>query len=484
MTRISHNRGKGRIAWCAAVALLACHAPRAVEPEAPLATATFARSSEAVSTTGLSTVFAPPQDTTSNTPVKLAIAPEDSRPLPRESHHYSKAIAIVANLRGWPRLSALAIDEASTEELGLWLATEFEAQMPSSVARLQDHSLSLLGLLPPKFDSSAAVLEFFVDTIPGAYLSTRSRIFLRRGLPPESARVALTHEVVHAYQDQLYALGSKLLYQSSNGDSVAALHALAEGEASHVELEVARSDLGSADGDFSDEQVEKSLTSLSSRVALPNVLRRSLVAPYRDGYRFVSYLRRVGNWELVDAVWRRGLTNTAELLHPERWVDARAGLAPRSHPKPPAELRAAVVAGDSELVWEESLGEQGLRILLEETEPAERAAALASGWHDDTFWLIRSQAGERLAWHLRTESAAQATVLTGALRRLLYGSGKAPSTCLVLDAANVALMAQNRDILVVASGKVDAGFGQRPKLPCAELVGWGRSALPRISVTN
>lgn len=480
MTSGAWRRGAAAFAAISAWIVVACQtSPQPARP----------RSSPAESSLPGATLVAPERPNDGNAAVRVdanapAAAATSPTALPPEHRYIAQVAHAVSRLRGWPQLSSLPVDAASSGELSDWLAGELDAQTPQTVARLQDHGLSLLGVLPAQFDSNRAVLGVFANSIQGAYLTSQRRVVLRQGLSPEGIRSILSHEVVHAYQDQLYALGSKLRYRPRNGDAATALHALAEGEACHVELELVRGDLGSNEQDYSDDRFEEQVAAFASNVVLPSVLKRSLVAPYRDGFRFVSYLRRIGHWELVDAVWRRGLTNTAELLHPERWIDARSGLLPRADPKPVTLDRLARLEQQVELLWQETLGEQGLRILLEEIEPAEMAATLAASWRDDTIWLSRSQNGERLGWHLRIDGNAQGLLVEQALRRLLFGKKGQASSCARLTAANVALLAQHHDILVVASGQGVTGAGQRPPISCAKLVTWGRAALPMLSVTR
>lgn len=474
MTRIGWRRAFGLVAWLGVLSNMACHSRPASEPQLARAGSDSQRSSAANRhITALSSTRGG-ADTLTAAPVRSEL----------ERVQLAPAVHQIARLRGWPPPSTLTVDEVAPHELRQWLSAELDEQVPKSVTNLQDHGLSLIGVLPHGFHSSEAVLDAFAETIQGAYLTSRSRIALRRGLVPDDVRSVLSHEVVHAYQDQLYGLGGDLRFRPRHGDTVAALHALAEGEAAHVEREVGRTDLGSDEVNFSDERFEAQLDHVTSNLELPRVVARSLIAPYRDGHRFVSYLRRVGRWELVDAVWRRGVANTAEVLHPERWIDSNLGLAPAPNASLPIASRLPTLQKPAEVIWEEVLGEQGLRILLEEVESPQKAAVLASSWRDDTIWLSRTAAGERLAWHLRADQGSEARALEHALRGLLQRSPRSPSTCVSTAAANVAVMAQNRDILVVASGQVDTGAGPRPRIACRHLLSWGLEALTQLSIST
>jgi hypothetical protein len=394
----------------------------------------------------------------------------------RERDSVTKVLELVASRRGWPEMSVLPVVEGSADELHAWLTAELSAQMPILAAKAQDRSLSLLGLLPDGYDSAAAVLAVFATTVQGVYLSTRGIIVLRRDLSPMDARATLTHEVVHAYEDRLFGLGANLNYQPRQGDRIAACHAMAEGEATRFEVEVARAELGTNGTDFTDEDILRRLNESLSNVELPELVRRSVVAPYSDGYRFVSYLYRTGGWKLVDAVWRRGLADTAELLHPERWVAANGTLSPRPTQHALPKSRYLAVMRGAKLVFEESLGEQGLRILLEQAVPVDRAAELASTWRDDNLFLLRSDNEERLAWLLRAAGPDQARMIGETMRTLVLGTEARGVPCRTRPLGAVAVHVIGPDIVVAAIAQTDTVGGAKPQWGCKRLLEWARSA--------
>jgi hypothetical protein len=106
------------------------------------------------------------------------------------------------------------------------------------------------------------------------------------------------------------------------------------------------------------------------------VLQRSLTAPYADGLVLVQALRRRGGWPAVDAVWRALPDTTEQLLHLDE-LDAREPAKPVSAP-PNARLGSGFHPA-----LDEVMGEQSLRILLEEWTRRAEAASAAAGWGGD-----------------------------------------------------------------------------------------------------
>lgn len=369
------------------------------------------------------------------------------------------AIAQVRQIRGWPRIAVPQVVTGNEANLQLWLRSELEAQVATGMANAKDRAMGLLGILPNGFQSHAVWVDAFAGSIQGAYLPTRKVVILRQGLPSSTIARTLCHEMVHLYQDRLYDLGRLLSYGPRRGDLISTYHSFAEGEASHIEVESQRR-IGAA---ISDEQILAGLAAPLSESGLPKVLRRAALAAYSDGYRFVSKLRRLGGWELVDAVWKRGLTNSAELLHPERWIDPLGHMTPRTNGRQSVAHPTTVeLAKDSEVVFEDSLGEQAVRVLLEGSVSMVAAANVAAGWESDSVWLIRKGDTDAVVWLLRARSLEGALELSSGLGRVLGIYPDATQGCTTAEGGAAVMQVKGQDIVVVASGMSDTvTAGQR-----------------------
>jgi hypothetical protein len=132
-------------------------------------------------------------------------------------------------------------------------------------------------------------------------------------------------------------------------------------------------------------------------------LVRSLLAPYVDGLAFTNALRRRGGFATVDEAWRAPPISTEQLLHPEKFL---AHELPLVVPLPTAPARAPELAER----FHDVMGEQTLRVLLEEWLPAKTAAEAASGWGGDRISVFSDEARRRWAigWHVRFDSEAAA----------------------------------------------------------------------------
>jgi hypothetical protein len=202
-------------------------------------------------------------------------------------------------------------------------------------------------------------------------------LFVARALTGKARTRALAHELVHALQDHEHALLRRLADEADGSDRRSALHALAEADALAV---VERLGLNA------DEAVR-------SPPDLPGVLLRSLEAPYRDGQTLVAQALEEGGFRAVDRWLRAPPASTHALLHPRASDEPTMPLP--EFPAPGADWQQS---------YTDVLGEQSLRVLLEEAEPV-RAAELAAGWRADRISVF--QRGEQVALLWEVELAAE-----------------------------------------------------------------------------
>ena len=338
----------------------------------------------------------------------------------------------IAKKRGWPLLDPVPVERASDEQVRQLIEMETRSQLPEPVTQATDRLLVLLGVVPADFEGMDAAAQALSPSLGGLYLTSEHRIVVSDRLREPELDVALEHELVHAYQDQLFHVAKRVRYVDDGGDRVAAIHALAEGEATSINLDNALSTAGRTSLDLDPATVARTIVAAAPAPNVPALIWRSVLAAYLDGLRCVVALRRAGGWPAVDAVWKRGLNGTDELLHPERlnwraWGGRTADSATK-----PALARGTESAGDRAPVpidappvpelalrYHDVFGEQSLRLILEQVQPYEAAASNASVWRADRIALFQGATGQALVWHLRSGDEAGAARLAGSLSQAL-----------------------------------------------------------------
>lgn len=274
--------------------------------------------------------------------------------------------------------------------------------LPAEAIDAEAKWLAAFGFIPADYDYEAQVYRLLTSQLAGYYDPTADRMYLLSDMSDSEQELTLSHELVHALQNQHFGLGKQLRYQPGNGDKTAALHGLAEGDATSAMLDYALLPFGKQATSLSLLQIRVQLAASmlfdSEFRSFPRFLRDSLLAPYVDGIALVHELRKMRGWELVNEVWQHAPDTTEQVLHIDKLL-AR---------EPAVEVRIAVgPLGDKwTLMQEESLGEQGLLIALEEWMVRNLAKKAASGWGGDRSAVWKNASGHVVAaWHVVFDKA-------------------------------------------------------------------------------
>ncbi len=381
------SRGRLRVAatlsWCALSCLSVTCAPAVPQSETPL-------------TAPVSVPAARALKTTPATPGSS----EKERALQQK---LESALAYVAQVRGLPAKTPVKGRLIARGDIENYLREQLDKETPADVIEATEALLYGFGSVDRSFDYRQAIISLMTSQLLGFYDPEQKAFFVAGELTGDEADVTLWHELVHALQDQHYDLAKLTASQPDGGDQQAAMHALAEGDATSAMLDAMLKPRGISALDVPEGLMRAESVLGAAALSAPPVLVRSLLAPYVDGLAFTNSLRRQGGFPAVDQAWRQPPVSTEQLLHIEKYL---AHEPPLVVPLPSAPPHAP------ELVerFHDVMGEQTLRLLFEEWLPARTAASSASDWGGDRFAAFSDEARERwaLGWHLRFDSAAAA----------------------------------------------------------------------------
>jgi len=339
---------------------------------------------------------------------------------PAQARMIQSMLERVAAARGLPVKQPMKSRIVSRDELVAHIRAKVEREIPADALELQGETLTALELLPTDYDFVAGAFALLGGRIAGLYEPDDRTMYLVDDLDPRQAKETLAHELVHALQDQSWALGPLVKYRPGASDPTSAAHALVEGDATSAMLDVM---IGSA-FNLSEDDLRRAMamsTALSPEGAkTPTVLQASLTAPYTDGFRFVQGLRRKGDWSAVDRAWGAMPETTEQLLHLDKY-EAREKALPVSNPTIAALDQHGSGPG-FRVVMDDSLGEQGLRIAVHEWSSRAQAVVAAAGWGGDRYVLAQKgplDGKHELAFalRLRMDTARDAREVAAILER-------------------------------------------------------------------
>jgi hypothetical protein len=428
-----------------------------------------AASPAAANVAGLSSETAPPSTRAraDSTPTEAAPKNDDA------DRAVAAALAETSRVRELAARGPVRGTTLSREEMTLQVKRAIEREVPPEVVAAEGELLVALGVAPPSFDYAKALVSLMSAELAGYYEPSDKTMYLASDLGKAEKAATLSHELVHALQDQHYDLGKLLDYRPDESDKQTAIHALAEGDATSAMLDQLLAPRGAKATDLSDQllgiQVRAAAQFSSSVTGVPDVLKRSLVAPYVDGIGLVHFLRRRGGWAEVDRIWKAPPSSTEQLLHPEKLL---------AHENPIlVDVPVAPSGGPSDRVFTDVLGEQSVRLLLEEWLPRAAAEAGASGWGGDRVVVFHTDDRFAVAIHLRADSVEAATGQATALFRGVAaqggGSPRPTSSCAErADLGPLRVERKGRDVVIVAGPYRRAGPVVSAAASCRDAALW------------
>jgi hypothetical protein len=301
-----------------------------------------------------------------------------------------------------------------------------QTDIPKDQIKGEGHAYAALGLIPHGYayeDETYAMLE---EELAGLYIPEDKTMYVAKGISGDELETTLAHELVHALQDQHFGIGDKMKFKPGESDMIAAVHAMAEGDATSAMFDARiMSEVGEEALKFKnatnlipdkdpEELLELELKNKKkpSKISTaPRFLAVGLLAPYADGMRFVHGMRRRGGplgWKAVDQAWARPPATTEQLLHLDKY-DA-------NEPAIDVPVATGNALGTSfKKTYDEIFGEQEGRIAFAEWMDVKTSKKAAGGWGGDRVTLFEDGDKHAVTWRIVFDNVDEATEAFGHL---------------------------------------------------------------------
>lgn len=314
----------------------------------------------------------------------------------------------VAELRDLAFLQPVEAEYLSPTELTDYLQELMGEEERKELHQL-DELLSILGLVAPDVDLIDLYLDLLAEGVLGAYNTEDGRLVVRLqadAIGP-SQELTLAHELTHALQQQHFDIHSLLEDAEGDFDRGLAVSALAEGDATLLELLYLRSN------SLSPPEIPASPVYDSA----PQVIQDLLLFPYTAGLRMLTQNFGDEGWDDIDASYQTPPRSTEQVMHPEKYLDA----------EPPLHVTlpdvSPVLGQDWTPIYSSTGGQFLIQNYLDSRLSTREATRAASGWGGDSFALY-SDAGDNrlLLWAFRWDSQDDAEEFFDAHAELLEES--------------------------------------------------------------
>jgi hypothetical protein len=275
----------------------------------------------------------------------------------------------------------------SREQIRGYIDAKIESDLPPETLERLSVAYRLFGLIPDTLDLRALLAELYYEQVVGYFDPDSSTLYLPDGMDPAVLRFTVTHELVHALQDQYMPL-NEILSADRDNDRRTAAQAMLEGQATLISMLDLLPERGAVDLDGVWPQARALIRDQQNQMpvlaATPLVIREGLIFPYIGGADFIQWFMR--NYPDTVPYGPRLPQSTEQVLHPDKY---------RLNDEP-MDLAFSDTSG---VFYENSLGELETRIFLIELTGSEpTGAAGAMGWDGDRYAVVRSGGEYTLVW--------------------------------------------------------------------------------------
>ena len=264
----------------------------------------------------------------------------------------------------------------------------------------QEAAYKLLGMIPDTLKLQPFLTNLLEEQIVGYYDPRTKALYIVEGAAKDIAGITITHELVHALQDQYISLDSVQKIRDDN-DRLTAAQAVFEGQAVYEQIAIM---LGGSNitinlpggWDRIRDLIRESQASMPVFAAAPRPIQETLIFPYLSGAEFYrNYKERKPG----AVIYQDMPASTEQIIHPAAYFVNRDA---------PTRVSLGTLSNATE-TYQNALGEFETRLFLfESLNDQNEAVRGASGWDGDRYAVINTPQGPGIVWVTVWDSPVEA----------------------------------------------------------------------------
>ena len=257
------------------------------------------------------------------------------------------------------------------------------------------------GMVPDTMDLKKFLVDLLTEQIIGYYDPKTKVLYIVNGSPAEAAEITITHELVHALQDQYISLDSTQKIEGQN-DRQSAAQAVFEGQAVYEQIAAMLGGNNVAVNlpggwDRVREMIRENQSAMPVFARAPLVIQETLIFPYLSGAEFVRNFKERNPGKVI---YRDMPLSTEQIIHPSAYFGRRD--------KPTDITLPSLIGVTPE--YQNTLGEFETRLFLyQHLQDQNEAVRGASGWDGDRYELFNTAAGQGIVWVTVWDSSLEGT---------------------------------------------------------------------------
>lgn len=264
----------------------------------------------------------------------------------------------------------------------------------------QEAAYKLLGMIPDTLKLAQFLTSLLEEQIVGYYDPHTKVLYVVDGSPKDMAGMTITHELVHALQDQYISLDSVQKIRDDN-DRLSAAQSVFEGQAVYEQISIMLGGTNIAINlpggwDRIREMIRETQASMPIFAAAPKVIQETLIFPYLSGAEFYrNYKERKPGAPIYNDM----PVSTEQIIHPAAFFVTRDN---------PTRVSLGTLT-NATLVYDNDLGEFETRLFLfQSLNDQNEAVRGATGWDGDRYAVVNTPQGQGIVWLTVWDSPVEA----------------------------------------------------------------------------
>ena len=311
-----------------------------------------------------------------------------------------EAIPMIERAVGLKFKTPPKVETRSKDQVREFVTRQFTDSLALHDIAGQEAAYKRLGMIPDTLQLQPFLTSLLEEQIVGYYDPHTKVLYVVNGAPKDMVGMTITHELVHALQDQYISLDSVQKIRDDN-DRLEAAQSVFEGQAVYEQISIM---LGGSNiainlpggWDRIRDMIRENQSSMPIFAAAPKVIQETLIFPYLSGAEFYrNYKERKPG----SIIYNDMPVSTEQIIHPAAFFVTKDN---------PTKIQFGTLSNATK-VYENDLGEFETRLFLfQHLNDQNEAVRGATGWDGDRYAVVNTPQGQGIVWLTVWDSQVEA----------------------------------------------------------------------------
>jgi hypothetical protein len=301
-----------------------------------------------------------------------------------------EAIPMIERAVGLKFKSPPKVETRSKEQVREFVTRQFTDSLALHDIAGQEAAYKRLGMIPDTLKLPPFLTSLLEEQIVGYYDPHTKVLYVVNGAPKDMVGITITHELVHALQDQYISLDSVQKIRDDN-DRLEAAQSVFEGQAVYEQISIM---LGGSNiainlpggWDRIREMISENKASMPVFATAPKVIQETLIFPYLSGAEFYRNYKERKPGSIIHNDLP---VSTEQIVHPAAFFVTKDN---------PTKIQLGTLSNATK-VYENDLGEFETRLFLfQHLNDQNEAVRGATGWDGDRYAVVNTPQGQGIVW--------------------------------------------------------------------------------------